>query len=184
MISDFPSREFGFGFYWGDLSYADLRRINDFRADKSYMDEDDAKLLQNGSALKKYLSREDNHFVVLFEYGNSYNKQWYWSYEHLVLKIEECLELLKFLYLSFGLVFLFDHPCGHYWSLEGGLKSSIVRKYFGGKQPNMKDTVMLREYGFLGPYGRILETGDTQNMWWYPALTDIQLTGHFWISEL
>ena len=50
------------------------------------MDKYSAKLLLNGIALKKYLSREDNPSVVLFEYGNSKNKQGYWSYKHLVIK--------------------------------------------------------------------------------------------------
>ena len=66
MISAFQSREFDFGFAWDDISDADMNRINDFRADKSYMDKDAAKILRNGSALKKDLPREDNHFVVLF----------------------------------------------------------------------------------------------------------------------
>ena len=56
------------------------------------MDKDAAKLPRNGIALNKYLSREDNPFVVLFEYGNSDNKQGYWSNEHLVLQMEDCLE--------------------------------------------------------------------------------------------
>ena len=59
-----------------------------------------------------------------------------------------------------------------------------MRKYFGGKQPNMRDTVMLGEYGFLGPYDSIFSTGDTQHMWWDPALPDSQLTGPFWISDM
>ena len=92
MISAFQQREFGFGFAWDDLSDADLKRISDFRAENSYTDKDSAKILQNGSALKKDLSREDNPFVVLFEYGNSDNKQGYWSNEHLVLQMEDCLE--------------------------------------------------------------------------------------------
>ena len=87
MISPFWSRVFGFGFAWDDLSDADLNIINDFRAEKAYIDTDDVKLLRNGNFLDKYMSREENNFVMLFEYGNSYNKQGCWSYEHLVLKM-------------------------------------------------------------------------------------------------
>ena len=79
IISASQSREFGFGFAWSDISDADLNRINYFIADKRYIEKYATKLLQNGSALKKYMSREDNHFVVLFEYGNSDNKQGYWK---------------------------------------------------------------------------------------------------------
>ena len=125
------------------------------------MDKYTTKLLQNGIALKKYLSREDNHFVVLFDYGNSKNKQRYWKYDHLVLQMEDCLECLKVLYLSFDFVFLFEHLCGHGQSCEFRLEESITRKFFGGRQPNMRDTVILGEDVFLGPYDRILETGNT-----------------------
>ena len=102
--------------------------------------------------------------VVLFEYRNSDNNQGCCIYEHLILKMEDCLDCLKVLCPSFEFVFLFDHSCVHNLSREGGLKASITRKYFGGKQPNMIDTVMLRDDGFLGPYGCILETYDTQHM--------------------
>ena len=62
------------------------------------------------------------------------------------------------MYPSFDSIFLFDHSCGHDHSREGGLKSSIMRNHFGGKQQNMIDTVMLIEDRFLVPYGRILAT--------------------------
>ena len=42
---------------------------------------------------------------------------------------------------------------------------------------------MLREDGFLGPYGRILVTDDTQHMCWDLVFLNIQLTGPFWISD-
>ena len=173
MISSFQSREFSFGFSWDYLSDDDLNRINYFRSEKTYMDKDAAKLLWNGSALKQNLSREYNPFLVMFEYENSYNKQLYWRYEHLVLQIKYCLDCLKVLYPSFDFVFIFDHLCCHDQSHEGRLKSSIMIKYFGGKHPNMRDTIMLGGGLFFGPYYRILETGNTQHMWWEPALPSV-----------
>ena len=95
--------------------------------------------------------------MVLFEFGNSYNKQGYWSYDQLVLQIEDRLKLLKVLYPSFDLVFLFDHLCGYDWAHEGRLKEIIIRKYFGGKQPNMRDTVILGKDEFLGPSDHMLK---------------------------
>ena len=56
--------------------------------------------------------------------------------------------------------------------------------YFGGKQSNMRDTVMLGEDGFLVPYDRILATGNTHHMWWDPALPDSQLTGPLWVYDM
>ena len=43
---------------------------------------------------------------------------------------------------------------------------------------------MLREDGFLGPYGRILVTGNTQHMCWDLVFLNIQLTGPFWIYDM
>ena len=59
---------------------------------------------------------------------------------------------------SLDFFFIFDHSCGPDRACEGRLKASIMSNYFGGKQPNMIDAVILREGGFLGPYGRIFAT--------------------------
>ena len=91
---------------------------------------------------------------------------------------------MKVLYPYFYFVFIFDHSCGHDQAREGRLKASIIRKEFGGKQPNIRDTVILGDDGFIGPYDSILETDNTHNMCWDPALRDVQLTGPFWISEM
>ena len=120
----------------------------------------------------------------MFEYGNSDNKQGYWIYDHLVLQMKDCLDCLKVMYPYFYFVFLFDHSFGNERAREGRLKESIMRKYLGEKQPNMRDTDILGEDEFLGPYDRILETYDIQHMWWDAALPDIQLTGPFWISDM
>ena len=98
--------------------------------------------------------------------------------------MEDFLDCLNVMYLSFDFVFLFDRLCGHNQAREGILKATITRNHFGGKQPSMRYTVMLVGDVFLGPYARIFETGDTQHMWWNPALPDNQLTGPFQISDM
>ena len=155
-----------------------------FKAEKAYMYKDAAKLIFNGSALKKYMSREDYPFIVLYEYGNSNNKQGYWIYKHLALQMEYFLDWLKVMYPYFYFVFIFDHCCGHNQASEFRLKASITRNYFGGKQPNIRDTFILWEDGFLGPYDHILEIDDTQHMWWYPALPDTQLPAPLYLSDI
>ena len=109
-----------------------MKRINYFRSEKAYLDKDAAKIIQNGSALKKNMSREDNPLMVMFEYGTSDNKEGYWSYENLVLKMEYYLDCLKFLYPSFDIIFIFEHLCGYDLTREDRLKTSIMRNYFGG----------------------------------------------------
>ena len=78
--------------------------------------------------------------------------------------MEYFLDCFKVLYPYFYSVFLFDNFCGHERAREVGLKASIIRKYFCGKQPNMRDTVMLGGGEFIEPYYGILEIVDTQHM--------------------
>ena len=52
MISYSQSREFGFGFDWNDISDADLKKINYFRADKAYLCKYASKIIKNESSLK------------------------------------------------------------------------------------------------------------------------------------
>ena len=91
---------------------------------------------------------------------------------------------MKVLYPYFGFAFLFDHSCGPDWAREVRLKASIMRNYFGGKQPNMRDSVILGGGGFLGPYDRILVTYNTQDMWRDPSLPYILLTVPLWSSYI
>ena len=111
--------------------------------------------------------------MVLFEYGNSDNKEGYWSYENLVIKMEYYLDCLKFLYPSFDIIFIFEHLCGYDLTREDRLKTSIMRNYFGGKEPSMIDTVILWGVDFLYHMIVFWKTDDTQHMWWDTALTDI-----------
>ena len=78
--------------------------------------------------------------------------------------MEYLLDCLKVLYPYFGFIFLFYHSCGHNRSREGGLKTSIIRKYFGGKQPNMIETVIMGGGGFPGSYNPILATDNTHHV--------------------
>jgi hypothetical protein len=64
---------------------------------------------KKGTALKKDLKHSP--FVVEFEYGA--NNEGYWSYEHMVLQLEDCVDCLQVLAPQFDYLFLFDHSCGH-----------------------------------------------------------------------
>jgi hypothetical protein len=50
-------------------------------------------------------------FVRTFEYG--VDSDGYWSYNHMVLQLEDCVDLLKHLYPDYDYLFLFDHFSGH-----------------------------------------------------------------------
>jgi hypothetical protein len=92
------------------FSVEELQQINTYRANKDYADHDAAVAAKDeGGARKKDLKASP--FNCEFEYGA--NKEGYWTYNHLYVQFEECLNFLTVLYPEFDYVFLFDHSCGH-----------------------------------------------------------------------
>jgi hypothetical protein len=91
-----------------EISDEDLKRINESRRGKHYLDEKAAKAEMGTGEKKDLLSRP---FVVEFEYGANY--EGYWCYEHLVLQLEDCVDCLKVISSQFKFLFMFDHSCGH-----------------------------------------------------------------------
>ena len=80
------------------------------------------------------------------------------------MQLEDCADVLQHLYPQFDYLFLFDHSSGHDKQREDGLNVKKMTKSFGGNQRKMRDTVIKQEKGYLGPYLRILNPGDTQSM--------------------
>ena len=126
MISAFVSREYGFGM---DLSPDDLARVNQTRNGKKYSDEV-AAIAVNGNANKQQLTK--NPFVTEFEYGVS--GQGYWDYNHMVLQMEDCIDVLDVVHgtNTYEYQFLFDHSSGHDKKRPDGLSVTRMTKYFGG----------------------------------------------------
>jgi hypothetical protein len=62
-------------------------------------------------------------FVREFEYGA--NNNGYWSHEHMVVQIEDCVDVIHVLYPDFEVLFLFDHSYGHDRQREDGLNVEI-----------------------------------------------------------
>jgi hypothetical protein len=169
MVSAFQSREFGFGL---DLTPEQLQMVNQARRGKKYKDEE-AAISRLGSALKKDLPKSP--FVKEFEYGT--NNEGYWCYEHMVVHFEDVVDCMTVLYPQYDYLFLFDHSCGHDKQREDGLNVMKMSKLYGGKQAKMRDTIITGEKGFLGPYQRTLQIGDTQRM--YFTSDD---AGPFWLT--
>ena len=82
MISAFLSRVFGFGM---EMTKDDLRRVNEYREEKQYTDQDAAIVINNGRANKAKLTQSP--FVATFEYGAS--AEGYWTYDRMVLQREK-----------------------------------------------------------------------------------------------
>ena len=172
MISAIVSREFGFGM---KIPEADLQKVNDYRRAKTYSDVL-AAVEKRGTAEKQPLS--DSPFVVEFEYG--VQAEGYWTYDHMVLQLEDCIDVITVLYPQYEFMFLFDHSCGHDRKRPDGLCVNSIRKNFGGKQAVMRDTRLETE-DYFGEYKEdgltALQVGDTQRMGFIS--TD---TGPYWMT--
>ena len=116
-MSGFVSREFGFGM---TLTTEQLQRVNAERLGKKYKDESAAKK-KRGSKFKQPLTISP--FVLEFEFGAS--AEGYWTYNLMVLQLEDCADIVMTLYPQYNFLFLFDHSCGHDRMPEDALR--IVR---------------------------------------------------------
>jgi hypothetical protein len=105
MISAFQSREFRLGL---QLNQEQLALINQHRNNKDYCYEKAAIKLR-GTSKKQALT--ETPFIREFEYGQ--NSDGYWSYEHMVLQMEDCIDVMKVLHPEVDVLLLFDHSCGH-----------------------------------------------------------------------
>jgi hypothetical protein len=158
MVSAFQCREFGFGFPFF-LVYKD--KINAFRDGKSYVDISAAKNI-NGTEKKSDL--DEDPFVQFFEYGTADGKQGYWSYDHMILQLEDVLDCLAAVFGSkYEFLFLFDHSCGHDRMRPDALNVFSMNVGFGGTAKHMHDTIIQNDDGYLGPFPRQLKVGDVQS---------------------
>jgi hypothetical protein len=152
MVSAFQSREFGFGL---KFTLEDLKVINDYAETESAM-----KIL--GNTKKKDLS--ESPFVIYFEYGYGQGKEGYWTYDHMALQFEDCVDCIQALFPQFNSVWLFDHSWGYNRGMEDGLNVSNMSVNWGGKQHKIRSTKIIQEQGFLGLHSPKLQVGDTQSM--------------------
>jgi hypothetical protein len=123
MIFAFVSREFGFGY---DISLEDLEKVNKKREGTHYSDQDAAKKIKGNSSMKASLT--ESPFVVKFEYGA--NNQGYWDYDHMIIQLEDCIDVVKTLHPEFDFIFLFYHSCGDDHQRPDGLSVPKVNKTY------------------------------------------------------
>ena len=76
-------------------------------------------------------------------YGSG--KDRYWSYEHLVIQLEDCLDVLQCLYKDkFDIKINVDHSCGHDRQKEDALNVNRMNRDYGGVKPKMHDSKMTK----------------------------------------
>jgi hypothetical protein len=96
----------------------------------------------------------------------------------MLLHFEDVVDCLKVTYPQYDYLFMFDHSCGPDKQRENGLYVQRMSKLFRGKQPIMRDTVIAKREGYLGPFNPKLCTGDTQRFFFQPV--DV---GLFWMTD-
>ena len=158
MISAFTSRELGFGF---SLDEETLKKVNQKRKSEKYSDEAAANIVF-GKATKSPLTKSP--FVRFLEYG--LNKDRYWSYDHMIIQLEDCIDVLNVAFPDFDYIVLVDHSNGHDCLQPDGLNLNKIGVKYGGKQPKMRKTKLINPCNF-GPFHTHeykLQPGDTQNL--------------------
>ena len=98
-------QELGFGY---EVSKDLLDIVNVMQVGQKYSNEE-AGCSIYGDAMKKKLT--STPFVQELEYDQ--NKEGYWTYDRIILQLEDCIDVLNVLFPYFDFIFLFDHSNGH-----------------------------------------------------------------------
>jgi hypothetical protein len=106
----------------------------------------------------------ESPFIKNFEYGYGAGKEGYWTYDHMALQFEDCVDCVQALFPHYDSVWMFDHSCGHDRGREDGLLVGNMQTLWGGKQNKVRSSDIKEEKGYLGPHSPVLQVGDIQHM--------------------
>ena len=124
----------------------------------------------------------ESPFVVKLEYGA--NKDGYWTGNHMVLQLEDCIDCLKVIHGDkYDFYFQFDHSSGHAKAQLDGLDASNMTKGFGGDL--LRDTMIGDGEGYLGCFYDssnkfMVKVGQLQELKWVGDLPDD--AGPYWLT--
>jgi len=156
MVSAMISRATGMGML---VTEEQLLEINKTRRGTKYIDQEAATYL-NGNDLKKDLT--ESPFIRYLNYGSG--KDGYWTYRHMVLQIEDCVDCLKYTHPDFRYGFELDHSSGHNSERPDGLSTNSINLGWGGKQRCMRNSVLTKDDIGTLKHNRTLKVGDIQSM--------------------
>ena len=103
-----------------------------------------------------------NNLYQEFEYSAS--DEGCFTYNRMVIQLEDCFNVLKAIHPGIDFIFLFDHSCGNYRGIKDGLNVMKVNSRYGRAQREMHQTNINQKYGYLGPYAKIIEVRDEKHM--------------------
>ena len=93
----------------------------------------------------------ENPFVKYFGFGE--NKEGYWSYDHMVVQFEDCVDRIRGIFEDqYDLMFLFDHSSVHVKKKTHGLDAGAMTKGYSGSQLTIRHSKISQTDGILGPY--------------------------------
>ena len=98
-------------------------------------------------------------------------KDRYWTYRHMDIQIEDCVDCLQYLYPQYQYMFELDHSSGHNMERPDGLSTTktVINLGWGGKQRKMRNTILTaNDIGSI-THTRSLKVGDTQSMVFLPT---------------
>ena len=105
--------------------------------------------------------------VRTLEYGK--DRDGYWTMQDMLTQLTEFNVCASIVYQDkFQIVHNFDWSSGHSAMPPKALHALSMNMGFGGKQPEMRNTKILREDGFLGPHPRTLTVGQVQSLVFRP----------------
>ena len=98
------------------------------------------------------------------EYGK--NKNGYWTYDHMVIQLEDCVDVLTHLYPEFEIIFFLDHSNGHDRTRPNGLNINKLNIKYGRSQPIMRssDPLPAKLFGPFHTPDHALQPGGIQTM--------------------
>ena len=100
----------------------------------------------------------------------------------MLLQLEDCVDVLRAINGDkYDYCFLFDHSNGHDRLRPDGLNLNRISKYYGGKQPHMRNST-IEDDSYLGPYNHTqkLKIGDIQSMSW----TGEEMEGPYYMTAV
>ena len=107
--------------------------------------------------------------VGLWHMNPGANKEGWWLGVHIIVHTYDVIQAFEFVYGKLSdaatpcqALFYFDHSAQHGHSKPDALSTTQMNLSWGGDQPIVRDTIIERSEGFLGPFEPMLKPGDTQ----------------------
>ena len=134
---------------------------------KDYSDETAAITINSTAEKPKLIATP---FTWQFKYGCNHDT--YWTYNHVVLQSEDCVDCFKVLHPDLDFIFLFNHQNSHNWMQPNGLSLNKISIRYGGKQPHMRQS-SITDPNILGPFHNLsyeFQLGMVQSVRYSPLM--------------